>query len=90
MIQEKEIVYCNAKCKYKGKVYQLKEIVYKHTDGWYWNHLELLKKRNINEKVMIYDIEIISRLGFENQSQEFTEVKANDNNKRNRITGAYE
>ena len=49
-------------------------------------HLEKLK---IKEPVKVIDVDVISRLGFENKSKEFTEVKAN-NEKRNKITGAYE
>jgi hypothetical protein len=89
-IQIGEIVFCNAKFKYKGRVHQLREIVYKRTDALYFNHDELIRKRKINDGVELFDIEILKRLGFENRVTAFTEAKANDNNKRNPITGAYE
>ena len=50
------------------------------------NHLEKLK---IKEAVKVIDVDVIARLCSENKSKEFTEVKAN-NEKRNKITGAYE
>ena len=49
-------------------------------------HLQELK---IKEPVKVEDVKIISRLGFENKSKGFTEVKANTET-RNKITGAYE
>lgn len=88
MIQDKEIVYCNLKFKYKNKVFNLEEVVYKKTDGYYYNR-RILDPLNVKEKVLVYDIEIIKRLGFENKSKGFTEVKKSDE-QRNKITGAYE
>lgn len=89
-IQDGEIVFCNAKFSHNGRTHQLKEIVYKHTDGLYFNQDELVRKRKIKTPVALFDIEIIKRLGFENRAQGFSEAKANDNNKRNPVTGAYE
>jgi len=87
-IDKGEIVYCNLKFKYKNKVHELSEVVYKKTDGFFYNR-RLLEPLSVKEKVMVYDIEIIKRLGFENKSKEFTEVKRNQE-QRNKITGTYE
>ena len=83
-----EIVYCNLTIEHKGNKHILKEVVYKNNSELFYkrNHLEKLK---IKEAVKVIDVDVISRLGFENKSKEFTEVKAN-NEKRNKITGAYE
>jgi|TARA_R110001632_G_scaffold6803_1_gene27497 hypothetical protein len=83
-----EIVYCNLTIEHKGNKHILKEVVYKNNGELFYkrNHLEKLK---IKEAVKVIDVDVISRLGFENKSKEFTEVKAN-NEKRNKITGAYE
>lgn len=83
-----EIVYCNMTIYYKNKYYKLKKIVYKNENKLFYKrkHLEPL---NIKEPVVIYDIEIISRLGFENKATGYTEVKRSEE-QRNNITGAYE
>jgi len=83
-----EIVYCNLTIEYKGNKHILKEVVYKNDGKLFYkrNHLEKLK---IKEAVKVIDVDVISRLGFENKSKEYTEVKVN-NEKRNKITGAYE
>jgi len=83
-----EIVYCNLTIEHKGNKHILKEVVYKNNNELFYKrtHLEKLK---IKEAVKVIDVDVISRLGFENKSKEFTEVKAN-NEKRNKITGAYE
>lgn len=83
-----EIVYCNLKIKHNKKIHELNEVVYKKTDGFYYNK-RILDELNIKEKVLVCNIEVIKRLGFENKSKGFTEVKASDE-KRNKITGAYE
>ena len=89
-LQDKEIVFCNAKFRFKNKIYYLKEIVYKHNKDYKYYRDRILKEYNIKESVFLYDIEIISRLGFENKSKRYTEAKKNDNNNRNNITGAYD
>ena len=83
-----EIVYCNLTIEHKGNKHILKEVVYKNNNELFYKrtHLEKLK---IKEAVKVIDVDVISRLGFENKSKEYTEVKAN-NEKRNKITGAYE
>ena len=48
-----------------------------------------LEKLKIKEPVKVEDIKVISRLGFQKNNKGFTEVKGNDE-KRNKITGAYE
>lgn len=83
-----EIVYCNLTIEYKGNKHMLKEVVYKN-DGNLFYKRSCLEKLKIKEAVKVIDVNVISRLGFENKSKEFTEVKAN-NEKRNKITGAYE
>ena len=87
-ISKGEIVYCNMTIKHKGKKHELKKIVYKNV-GKKFTKKHYLKPLGINECVDIIDIEILSRLGFENTSKEYTEVKKS-NEKRNNITGAYE
>ena len=83
-----EIVYCDLTIEHKGNKHILKKVVYKNDGKLFYkrNHLEKLK---IKEAVKVIDVNVISRLGFENKSKEYTEVKAN-NEKRNKITGAYE
>ena len=66
-IKQGEIVFCNLKFKFKKKEYELKEVVYKQTDGFYLNH-RLFKPLKVTEKVKVYDIEILARLGFENKN----------------------
>jgi len=83
-----EIVYCNLKIKHNKRTHELNKVVYKKTDGFYYNK-RILDDFNIKEKVLVCSVEVISRLGFESKSKGFTEVKAS-NEKRNKITGAYE
>jgi|14BtaG_2_1085337.scaffolds.fasta_scaffold72634_1 hypothetical protein len=88
MIEKGEIVFCNLKFRYKKKKYKLKEIVYKQTDGYFYNK-RILQPLNVCEKVKVYDIEILSRLGFENKNKGHIKAIKNEE-KRNKITGAYE
>jgi hypothetical protein len=83
-----EIVYCNMTIYHKKKYYKLKKVVYKNENNLFYKkkHLDPL---NIKEPVIIHDIEIISRLGFENKAKGYTEVKRSEE-QRNNITGAYE
>lgn len=88
LIKQGEIVYCNLKFRFDKKVYELKEIVYKQTDGFFYNR-RLLEPLKIKESVRVFDVEILARLGFENKSLGHTEaIKSNE--QRNKITGAYE
>jgi len=73
LIKKGEIVYCNLKFIFDKKVYELKEVVYKQTDGFFYNR-RLMQPLKVTERVMVYDIEILSRLGFENKSTGYTEV----------------
>jgi len=85
-----EILFINAKCKYKGKVYYLDEIVFKYQGSLqYWNYLELNKKRNILEPVQLYDVEIKARLGFANKNNSYRVAKKTEKEIRNVITGQY-
>ncbi len=89
-IQEEEILFIDAKFKYKKKTHHIDGVVYKHNkDFQYWNHLELKKKRNIDEPVRLYDLKIRARLGFPNKSNRFVEVQKS-NEERNKITGQYD
>jgi len=83
-----EIVFCDLTINHKGKKHKIKNIVYKN-DGKKFYNKKHLKNLKIKEPATIEDINIISRLGFENKSKEYTEVKGSDE-KRNKITGAYE
>ena len=87
-VQLGEIVYCDLTIIHKGVKYTLEGVVYKN-DGNLFYKKSYLKKLNIKEPVEVVDIRVISRLGFENKSKAFTEVKKSDE-KRNKITGAYE
>jgi len=88
LIKQGEIVYCNLKFRFDKKVYELKEIVYKQTDGYYYER-RFLEPLKIKEKVRVYDIEILARLGFENKNIGYTKAVKNEE-QRNKITGAYE
>jgi len=76
MIDFDEIVYCNLTIIKNGKKNILKEVVYKHKDGYY-------------KGFEVVHIDILKRLGFENKSKGFDIAKKSDE-KRNNITGAYE
>ena len=88
LIKNGEIVYCNLKFKFEGKEHKLNEIVYKQIDGYFYNK-RLLQPLKIDEKVKVYDIKILARLGFENKNIGHTKAKMS-NEQRNKITGAYE
>ena len=83
-----EIVYCDLTITHKGKDYQLKEVVYKNSGPMFYKK-RYLGKLKIEEPVKVKTVKVISRLGFESKSIGFTEVKASEE-KRNKITGAYE
>jgi hypothetical protein len=87
-VEFKEIVYCNLTIIFKTKTYLIKKVVYKN-DGKLFYEKKHLSPLNINEPVKIINIDIISRLGFENKAIGYTEVKKNEEI-RNKITGAYE
>lgn len=89
-IQEEEILFIDAKFNHKKKTHHLDGVVYKHNNDFkYWNHLELKKKRGINEPVHLYDLKIRARLGFPNNSNRFVEAQKS-NEERNKITGQYD
>ena len=83
-----EIVFCNLIIDYKGKKHELEKVVYKNNGNLFYKR-NVLDKLNIKEPVKVDNIKVISRLGFENTAKGFTEVKGSDE-KRNKITGAYE
>lgn len=76
MIDFGEIVYCNLTIIKNGKKNTIKEIVYKYKDGFY-------------KGFKVVNVEVLSRLGFENKADGFDIAKKSDE-KRNNITGAYE
>jgi len=84
-----EIVYCNLKIQHKNKTILLKEVVYKLVDGLYYNK-RILDAHKISKAVKVLNVDIIARLGFENKNLGYTEAVANDNHKRNKITGSYD
>jgi hypothetical protein len=87
-IEKGEIVYCDLIIIHKKIEYKLEKVVYKYKDGFYHNKT-VLSKYKINESVFVKEVNIIKRLGFENTSTEYTEVKQSEE-KRNKIPGAYE
>ena len=85
-----EIVFCNLILIYKNKLIEVKNVVYKHKDFTY-NRMHILKSIGVKNETSLKfkKIEIIKRLGFESKSNQFTKVKAS-NEQRNKTTGAYE
>jgi|TARA_R110000796_G_scaffold243236_1_gene365712 hypothetical protein len=83
-----EIVFCDLTIIHKGTKHKLEKVVYKN-DGNLFYKRSYLEKLKIKEPVKVEDIKVISRLGFQKNNKGFTEVKGNDE-KRNKITGAYE
>jgi len=83
-----EIVFCDLTIIHKGNKHKLEKVVYKN-DGNLFYKRSYLEKLKIKEPVKVEDVKVISRLGFENNAKGFTEVKGSDE-KRNKITGAYE
>jgi hypothetical protein len=75
-MERKKIFYCNLTILKDKKKEIIKEVVFKNIDGFY--------KGN-----KVLDIDIISVLGYENLSNDYTEIKKSDE-KRNNITGAYD
>jgi hypothetical protein len=75
-MERKKILYCNLTILKNNKKEIISEVVFKNVDGFY--------KGN-----KVLDIDIISVLGYENLTNDYTEIKKSDE-KRNNITGAYE
>jgi hypothetical protein len=75
-MEKREIFYCNLTVLKNNKKTIINEVVFKNVDGYY-------------KGSKVLDIDVICSLGFENLTNEFTEVKKSDE-KRNNITGAYE
>jgi hypothetical protein len=83
-MERKEIFYCNLILQNgKDNIY-LKNVVYKDNNGYFKN-----TRLGIKEPLKVLKVEVIKSLGFENLSNEYTEIKKSDE-KRNNITGAYE
>jgi len=76
MIEQGEIVFCNLTIIKKGKKEKINKVVYKEVDGLYKGD-------------RVVDIEIISRLGFENRTKGY-DIGTKSDEKRNNITGVYE
>ena len=83
-MKRKEIFYCNLTLQNGKDTIELNKVVYKEENGYFKNI-----RLGIKEPLKVIKIDIITSLGFENLSNEFTEVKKS-NEKRNEITGAYE
>ncbi len=83
-MERKEIFYCNLTLQNGKDIIELKKVVYKKQDGYFKN-----VRLGIKEPLKVIKIDVITSLGFENLSNEYTEVKQS-NEKRNKITGAYE
>lgn len=83
-MERKEIFYCNLTLQNGKDIIELNKVVYKEENGYFKNI-----RLGIKEPLKVLKIDIITSLGFENLSNEFTEVKKS-NEKRNEITGAYE
>ena len=75
-MERKKILYCNLTVLKDKKKQIINEVVFKNVDGFY--------KGN-----KVLNIDIISVLGYENLSNDYTEIKKSDE-KRNNITGAYD
>jgi hypothetical protein len=75
-MERKKILYCNLTVLKDKKKKIINEVVFKNVDGFY--------KGN-----KVLDIDIISVLGYENLTNDYTEIKKSDE-KRNNITGAYD
>lgn len=83
-MERKEIFYCNLTLQNgKDNIY-LKNVVYKDNNGYFKNI-----RLGIKEPLKVLKVEVIKSLGFENLSNEYTEIKKSDE-KRNNITGAYD
>lgn len=76
MIEQGEIVFCNLTIIKESKKEKINKVVYKEVDGLYKGD-------------RVIDIEIISRLGFENRTKGY-DIGIRSDEKRNNITGAYE
>jgi hypothetical protein len=83
-MERKEIFYCNLTLKDGKNNIELQKVVYKEEDGYFKNI-----RLGIKEPLKVIKVDVITSLGFENLSNEYTEVKQS-NEKRNRITGGYE
>ena len=88
-IQNGEIVHANVKVRHKGKSIVLKKIVYKQNNERTFYRKRILDKLRIYEPVKVIDVEIISRLGFEHKSINYTKAIKNEEF-RNKITGSYD
>jgi len=83
-MKRKEIFYCNLTLQNGKDKIHLKNVVYKDNNGYFKN-----TRLGIKEPLKVLKVEVIKSLGFENLSNEYTEIKKSDE-KRNNITGAYE
>ena len=83
-MERKEIVFCNLILQNGKDKIHLKNVVYKD-EGGYFKNIRL----GIKEPLKVLNVEVIKSLGYENKSNEYTEVNKS-NEIRNKITGAYE
>jgi len=95
-----QIVYCNLILKtLKGKIVKINKCVFSQPyeenkrNCLKWNNAFdriLINKTKLKEDLTIEKIEIINKVGFIHKSNNYSMAKQNDNNIRNKITGAYE
>jgi glucan biosynthesis protein len=78
-----EILYANLTIQDGKTIKVIKDVVYKHKDGFYHN------RKMFKEPVKVLKVEKIKSLGFDCEYLGYQEVKKSDE-KRNEITGAYE
>jgi hypothetical protein len=83
-MDRKEIIFCNLTLQNGKEKIHLKNVVYKNENGYFKNI-----RLGIKEPLKVISIEVIKSLGYENLSNEYTEVNKS-NEIRNKITGAYE
>lgn len=102
MLKFGEIGLCNlvlrTKRKKNNKRIELKEVVFSQPYSKIKTELKvndfedifIIHKAELEEDLIIESIEVLVALGYKQKTKQFTEVKQNDNNNRNKITGAYE
>ena len=63
-----EMALCNLKVRYKNKMIEIKDVIYKEVDGYY-RRSRILKQYNIKDsEVLVVDKEILVSLGEESKS----------------------
>jgi len=99
-MEKGQIVYCNLTLKtIKGQIVKINKCVFsqpyeeKKRDFLNFENAFdriLINKTKLKENLKIEKIDVITEVGFIHKSNKYSMVKQNDNNIRNKITGAYE